>query len=164
MSLCVRRSTGEDTGGTDLGNGPTPVRVDHARDIAAAIDSARIARDQPVLVLVGGAGGMDDSHVSLPDDVLRDVLVPLIVERAAVVVDRGADSGVMRAMGRARATFRGTFPLVGVAARGTVAVAMRIGTSICYGPNADGPEQRASGMSSLLRYYPERIERNKKDR
>jgi len=39
-----------------------------------------------------------------------------------MIVDGGTDSGVMRLVGRARAATRGRFPLVGVAAVGTVVV------------------------------------------
>jgi len=102
------------------GDRPILVRVDRVPEIAAALDSASIRRDRPVLVLVGGAGGMDDSHMRLLEVVLRDVVVPVVAERAAVVVDGGTDSGVMRAIGRARSTTGAEFPLVGVAARGTV--------------------------------------------
>ena len=49
-------------------------------------------------------------------------VLPVLNQLAAVVVDGGTNAGVMRAVGRARAASRGRFPLVGVAAEGTVIV------------------------------------------
>ena len=101
-------------------NRPSLVRVDDVSQIAGALDSTAIRRDRPVLVLVGGARGMTGSHLQLLEGVLRDALLPVVVERAAVVLDGGTDSGVMRAIGRVRSATGGEFPLVGVAAQGTV--------------------------------------------
>jgi hypothetical protein len=71
-------------------------------------------------VLVGGAGGMDEDDVRALELVLRDAVLPAVADRGAVVVDGGTDSGVMRAIGRARSTTGADFALVGVAAEGTV--------------------------------------------
>jgi hypothetical protein len=54
------------------------------------------------------------------DAVLREAVLPVVAACGAAVVDGGTDSGVMRAMGRARAVSGVHFPLVGVAAEGTV--------------------------------------------
>jgi TRPM family ion channel len=107
-------------GGRDSGDWPVLVRVERVPEIAAALDSASIRRDRPVVVLVGGAGGVDDSYMRPLEVVLRDVVVPVVTEHAAVVVDGGTDFGVMRAIGRVRSATGGGFVLVGVAARGTV--------------------------------------------
>ena len=99
---------------------PSLIRVDHVSQIAEVLDSTAIPRDRPVLVLVGGAGGLNDRHLQLLEVVLRDALLPVVVEHAAVVLDGGTDSGVMRAIGRARSATGAVFPLVGVAVRETV--------------------------------------------
>jgi hypothetical protein len=52
--------------------------------------------------------------------VLRDEVVPVAERRDAVVIDGGTDSGVMQLIGRARSALHGRFPLIGVAAEGTV--------------------------------------------
>jgi hypothetical protein len=70
---------------------------------------------RPVLVLVGGAAGMEPADLEALELVLRG-LVGLLDELDAVVVDGGTDIGVMRAVGRARAAEGGRFPLIGVAA------------------------------------------------
>ncbi|MFE2754203.1 hypothetical protein ACFXGA_19625 [Actinosynnema sp. NPDC059335] len=77
---------------------------------------------RPVLVLVGGAGGMGGADQEALVAVLRG-LVPVLDECGAVVVDGGTDVGVMRAVGRARAAAHGAFPLIGVAAEVAVDVA-----------------------------------------
>jgi hypothetical protein len=101
---------------------PTIIRVERAAEIADALDGAAVSRGRPVVVLVGGAGGMDESHQSALDALLREAVLPVVAERGAAIVDGGTDSGVMRALGRAREALGGTFPLVGVAAAGTVVV------------------------------------------
>ena len=77
-------------------------------------------RKSPVLVIVGGAGGMtvDDGRRLKP--LFVEVLAPLAQSLDAAVIDGGTDAGVMRWMGEARAEIGGTFPLIGVAAVGTV--------------------------------------------
>jgi hypothetical protein len=47
-------------------------------------------------------------------------VIPALDDWGAAVVDGGTDSGVMKVMGRAREAARARFPLVGVAAEGTV--------------------------------------------
>lgn len=99
---------------------PSVVRVGRESEIAAALVSVAIQPGRPVLVLVGGADGMSDEHLRLMNVVLRDAVLPVVDERAALVVDGGTDSGVMRVIGQARSASGGGFPLVGVAAEETV--------------------------------------------
>jgi hypothetical protein len=94
--------------------------VDATADVAAALDGLGLRRGRPVLVLVGGAAGMTQEHLDTLQGVLRDVVLPLLHRLDAVVVDGGTDSGVMRVIGRARSASGAAFPLVGVAAEGTV--------------------------------------------
>lgn len=118
--------------------GPVLLRVGRVSEVAAVLDSAGIRREQPVLVLVGGAGGMDERSLQQVEAVLREALLPAVAEHSAVVVDGGTDSGVMRAVGRARLVMGGDFPLVGVAAHGTIGVST--------GPNGSPP---AGGAAAL---------------
>ncbi|MBW4721216.1 hypothetical protein [Saccharothrix obliqua] len=76
---------------------------------------------RPVLVLVGGADGMGDAEVARFTAALRP-LTAVLDACDAVVVSGGTDNGVMRAIGRARAAFGASFPLVGVVADGVPAV------------------------------------------
>lgn len=99
------------------------VQVSEVGQIPAALDGAGLRRSRPVVVLVGGAGGMADEDLATLADVLRTAVVPHVDQYDAVVVDGGTDSGVMRLIGRARHAAGARFPLVGVAAEGTVVVA-----------------------------------------
>jgi hypothetical protein len=89
-------------------------------DVPAALDRLELRRGTPVLVLVGGAGGMDEDDIRALDIVLRQAVLPAVADRDATVVDGGTDSGVMRAIGQARSAAGAEFALVGVAAEGTV--------------------------------------------
>jgi hypothetical protein len=91
-------------------------------EIAAALDSAGLRPDRAVIVLVGGAGGMGEKDFETVAQVLRDEVVPVVERRDAVVIDGGTDAGVMQLIGRARSASGGRFPLIGVAAEGTVLV------------------------------------------
>ena len=98
------------------------IRIAGTDEIAAALDSAGLRPDRAVIVLVGGAGTMGEKEIETVAQVLRDEVVPLVERRDAVVIDGGTDSGVMQMIGRARSASAGRFPLVGVAAEGTVLV------------------------------------------
>lgn len=110
--------------GGQVRNGELPsiVRVEKVDDIAPGLDRLQLTRGRPVLVLVGGAGGMGDDDVRTLDTVLRQAVVAAVEDRGAAVVDGGTDSGVMRSIGRAKADTGARFALVGVAAAGTVRI------------------------------------------
>ena len=98
------------------------IRIASTDEIAAALDSAGLRLDRAVIVLVGGAGIMGEKEFETVAQVLRDEVVPVAERRDAVVIDGGTDSGVMQLIGRARSALGGRFPLIGVAAEGTVLV------------------------------------------
>ena len=104
------------------GDGPRLARVSQVCEVPAALDALGVRRGRPVVVLVGGAGGMDERNQQEVVLVLRDAVVPALERHGATVVDGGTDSGVMRLIGRARTNGAVGFPLVGVAAAGTVRV------------------------------------------
>ena len=91
-------------------------------------------------MLVGGAGTMGEKEFETVAQVLRDEVVPVAERRDAVVIDGGTDSGVMQLIGRARSTLGGRFPLIGVAARGSVLV-----------PGAGAPSPTRSNWSRTTR-------------
>jgi len=99
---------------------PRVARVDVVSDLPATLDALAVGCGRPVLVLVGGAGGMSQEHLSQTAKVLRHQVVPVLARLGAAVVDGGTDSGVMRVIGQARAAAGADFPLIGVAAEGTV--------------------------------------------
>jgi len=102
----------------DDGNRALAQDLSDRRDLAGALRD--LAPPRPVLVLVGGANSLDADVAGRVFAMFRESLVPLIERLGAAIVDGGTDSGVMALIGRARADTGASFPLIGVAARGTV--------------------------------------------
>jgi SLOG in TRPM, prokaryote len=98
---------------------PPHVRVGQPGELPAALRALNVEAHRPVLVSVGGAGGMTPDHLAVTAKALEFV-VPALEEWQAAVVDGGTDSGVMKVTGRLRESAGAHFPLVGVAAEGTV--------------------------------------------
>jgi hypothetical protein len=102
----------------------------HAARLARAADldglpdalvALGLASPRPVMVQVGGAGGLSLAGEAVsPLRELFHALAGAADAAGATVVDGGTDAGVMAFMGRARAEVGATFPLLGVAAEGTV--------------------------------------------
>jgi SLOG in TRPM, prokaryote len=88
-------------------------------DVARVLVSLALSGPRPVLTLVGGAGRLDDATSELLAALFADVLAPAVAKHGAAAVDGGTGSGVIRLFGRARAGLP-EFPLIGVAAGGTV--------------------------------------------
>jgi len=101
-------------------NGVKLVRVAQSADLEPALCSVGLSIEQPVVVLVGGTTGMTLSQRLAVSDVVLEVMIPTIERVGAAVIDGGTDSGVMQVVGRARSRVTAGFPLVGVAAAGTV--------------------------------------------
>lgn len=113
--------------------GPQVIRADTASALGEALGGVS---GRPVLVVVGGAGGMSEQVLPALSELLTGHVVPLLDRWGVAVVDGGTDAGVMRLMGEVRARTGADFPLIGVAAAGTVALSA---------PAADGqalPEPR----------------------
>ena len=89
-------------------------------DLPAALARLGLGSARPVLVSVGGAGGLDAVIAEHLLVLFRDRLAPLLNQLGAAVVDGGTDAGVMSLMGEARRAAGAEYPLLGVAARGTV--------------------------------------------
>lgn len=112
--------------------GPPCAQIEREQELPAALAGLGAGSGRPVLVLVGGAGGMSDADRSGMEDVFREWLLPVLERLGAAVVDGATDTGVMRLSGRARRTAGAGFPLIGVAAAGTVRLPDR--------PQSDGAE------------------------
>jgi hypothetical protein len=74
-----------------------------------------LTRPLPVLVIVGGAGSVDEKALERLGPLFSSGIAPLAEALGAAVVDGGTDAGVMRLIGQARGAIAGTFPLIGVA-------------------------------------------------
>ena len=101
------------------GDSPRSFRLSSHEDLPRLLEEARLSIG-PVLVVVGGAGGLAPDDEDRLRVLIRDYLVPVVVRVGASVVDGGTDSGVMRAIGSARSDADAPFQLVGVVAAGTV--------------------------------------------
>ncbi len=95
------------------------IRVSTPEDLPRLLEAAGLSTG-PVLVVVGGAGGLEATDEDRLSSLIREHVLPLVVRCGATVVDGGTDAGVMKAMGNARAEAGAQFELVGVAAVGTV--------------------------------------------
>lgn len=100
---------------------PPYARVGQPADLPACLRGLEIGLQRPVLVSVGGAGGMTPGRLTDIAELLAGI-VPALDQWGAAVVDGGTDAGVMKVMGQARDAAGARFPLVGVAAEGTVAL------------------------------------------
>src|SRR5712692_7321254 len=98
------------------------LRVHRAEELGVSLRELGFHSPRPTLVLVGGAGGLNDADLTRLRPLFVQALAPLANALGASVVDGGTDAGVIRLMGQARAETGATFPLVGVAAVETVAL------------------------------------------
>lgn len=94
-------------------------RVAQPADLPAALKALHIAVHRPVLVLAGGADGMTPAHMAAMARAMGPIIRALD-DWDAAIVDGGTDSGVMRVAGQVHDAAGAAFPLVGVAAEGTV--------------------------------------------
>lgn len=115
---------------------PPHARVARPDELPAALRTLGVGPGRPVLVLVGGAAGIAPGDLAVAARLL-DRLVPKLDRWGAAVVDGGTDAGVMRAAGAARTGAGARFPLVGVAAAGTVSL-----PGAAPEPDAAEPEPR----------------------
>lgn len=89
--------------------------------LAAALAAGGLVPGRwPVVVLVGGAGGVTDQERVRWQGLFRDGLVAGVAAGGGCVLDGGTDAGVIALVGAARAAFGAGFPLVGVVATGTI--------------------------------------------
>jgi hypothetical protein len=109
--------------------------------LSDVLSAVGVPTGRPVLVVVGGAGGMEVADLRRLRP-LFDGVVALLEGLGGVAVDGGTDAGVMRLLGAARGDAGATFPLLGVAARGTVAVG--------DGPHGPHAAEASSGHSLLV--------------
>lgn len=102
--------------------------------LPAALAQLHLAQPCPVLAVVGAADSLDPALNAPLAALLTETCAPLLTRLAAVAVDGGTDAGVMALLGQARQR-RGGFPLLGVAARGTVRLPGESGSGAALEPN-----------------------------
>jgi hypothetical protein len=96
------------------------VRPATTAQLASSLTELGLRGPRPVVVLVGGADRLDDAQMARLRPLFDEGLAPVADALGACVVDGGTDTGVMALMGQARAKLGASFPLIGVAASGTI--------------------------------------------
>jgi hypothetical protein len=96
------------------------MEVDDPAALPAALSALGVNYPRPTVTVVGGAGGLDEADLDVLRSIFVSAIAPVLQRHNAAAVDGGTLSGVMRLMGEARAQSGASFPLVGVAAAGTV--------------------------------------------
>ena len=87
--------------------------VTEDQEIREALTELGIPYPRPVIVLVGGAGGIGWSDKFPVSKAVR-IVARLAEESGSVVVDGGTQAGIMAEIGKQRKRNRFSFPLVGV--------------------------------------------------
>jgi len=93
------------------------VRPDTLDELQGAWKLLGFAHEQPNIVIVGGAGGMDEDGIARVQVFFEKHLFPFAQGKNAAIIDGGTDSGVMASIGRARKLTGSELPLVGIIAR-----------------------------------------------
>jgi hypothetical protein len=100
------------------------VRLSRQDDLRELLENlglcAHTTTPRPVLVLVGGASGLTPEYLEDLTYLFAQIICPFMESHQGIVVDGGTNAGIMSLMGQARRNMGCRFPLVGVAAQGTV--------------------------------------------
>lgn len=88
--------------------------IDSLEEVPEALSRFGFDPPRPVVVVIGGAGLMDDTNAERLQPLFQKVLVPIIEGLGGYALDGGTATGVMRLMGAAREEIKATFPLIGV--------------------------------------------------
>jgi hypothetical protein len=104
-------------------NGNRAVAITAPRGASAQtiLDALEIASPRAVILLFGGAAGLDDSRKAHLATLFADGVAPVAAELGALIIDGGTQSGVMAIMGEAVAQSHATVQLLGIAPEGKVA-------------------------------------------
>jgi len=131
------------------------VRPNALDELKDAWQSLGFEKEQPVIVIVGGAGGMDADAIARVQAFFENHLVPFAMKKNAAIIDGGTDSGVMASIGRARKLTGSNFPLVGIIARDVDTIMTMLEphhTHFIFGPGSnwgDEVEWIAASASAL---------------
>ena len=96
------------------------IEIHSPAELANILPKLGFQNRYPTLVLVGGAGGISEADMCRLQQLFAEFLVPTLQNLGVAVVDGGTDAGIMRLIGQTRNQINATFPLIGVAAIGTV--------------------------------------------
>lgn len=114
------------------------IRVTDESDLDRALAALAVSPG-PVVLLVGGAAGLEARVRTGIERFFRDTFVPAIAATGATVLDGGTDAGVMRLVGAERERAGGAWRLIGVAPFGKVRV-----------PGSPGDTDLAPGHTDVI--------------
>jgi hypothetical protein len=103
-------------------NGSRAVVIAVPRDASATaiLDAVEIASPRAVILLFGGAAGLDQSRKSHLATLFSEGVAAVAAELGALIIDGGTQSGIMAIMGQAVAASPGIVQLLGVAPKGKI--------------------------------------------
>jgi hypothetical protein len=104
-------------------NGNRAVVITASRDVSAKaiLEALEIASPRAVILLFGGAAGLDDSRKARLTTLFADGVTSAAAELGALIIDGGTQSGVMAMMGEAVARSPKKCQLLGIAPKGRIA-------------------------------------------
>jgi SLOG in TRPM, prokaryote len=102
------------------GNRAVAITAQGDASAQAILDALEITSPRAVILLFGGAKGLDDSSKAHLTTLFADGVTPVAAELGALIIDGGTQSGVMAMMGEAVARCPGTCQLLGIAPKGKI--------------------------------------------
>ena len=102
------------------GNRAVVITVPRDASAQAILEALEITSPRAVILLFGGAAGLDDSRKAHLATLFADGVTPVAAELGALIIDGGTQSGVMAIMGEAVAQHPGTYQLLGIAPKGKI--------------------------------------------
>src|SRR5215471_10764564 len=104
----------------DNGNRALVVTADRGTDAQTIVKALDLAQPHALILVFGGAKGLDDSRKARLAELFTDAIAPAAAELGALVIDGGTQSGVMAMMGEAFARNGRRSQLLGIAPAGKV--------------------------------------------
>jgi TRPM family ion channel len=104
----------------DNGNHAVVVTAGRDTDAQTILKTLDLAQPHALIMVFGGAKGLDDSQKVRLAELFTDAIAPAAAELGALVIDGGTQSGVMAMMGEALARDGRGSQLLGVAPAGKV--------------------------------------------
>jgi len=104
----------------DNGNRAVVITAGHDENAKAILDALGIPSPRGVILLFGGAAGLDDSRKARLATLFADGVAPVAAELGTLIIDGGTQSGVMKMMGEAVAARAGACQLLGIAPKGKI--------------------------------------------
>jgi SLOG in TRPM, prokaryote len=104
----------------DNGNHAVVVTARRDTDAQTILKTLDIAQPYGVIMVFGGAKGLDDSLTARLAELFNDAIAPAAAELGALIIDGGTQSGVMEMMGEAVARDGRRPQLLGIAPKGKI--------------------------------------------